>query len=222
MRIKIKQPARTGDIIICLPIAKYYYDQGHEIVWPVFSEYMSIFNNISYVTPIDSGNWKWPLVNVECDMEIDVLIGLGDTDPENTYSWRSSGLSFDAWKYKKANVPIEEKFKLSINRNLDKENEYRKRINAFGDYYVKHSGSTHGKTISINGGIELIPIQGYNIFDCIGAIESASKIYCGNSSIANLVNGLGLCKNRRFINLNYGNNYLSDHAIVLDDGWEII
>ena len=36
MKIGILQPGRLGDIIICLPIAKYYADQGFEVVWPMF------------------------------------------------------------------------------------------------------------------------------------------------------------------------------------------
>ena len=46
------QPGRFGDIIICLPIAKYYYKMGYEVFWPVHDSYLSLFDNIHYVTPV--------------------------------------------------------------------------------------------------------------------------------------------------------------------------
>ena len=35
-RIGILQPGRLGDIIICLPIAKHYFDLGYKVIWPIF------------------------------------------------------------------------------------------------------------------------------------------------------------------------------------------
>jgi len=46
----IIQPGRLGDIIICLPIAKFYNEQGYKVYWPIFENYIPIFSEaIDYV-----------------------------------------------------------------------------------------------------------------------------------------------------------------------------
>ena len=58
-RIGIIQPGRIGDILICLPIAKWYYDRGHEIIWPVDSAIIKNF--IGYIDYV-----KFIPVNFDC------------------------------------------------------------------------------------------------------------------------------------------------------------
>ena len=54
----IIQSRGLGDIIIALPIARHYYDQGEEVVWPVCAEF--------YTTVRDAVPWvTW--VSIETD-----------------------------------------------------------------------------------------------------------------------------------------------------------
>jgi hypothetical protein len=54
-RIVMVQPGKLGDILICAPIAKHYNDLGYEVLWPVFSNFISTISRFKYVTPIDFG-----------------------------------------------------------------------------------------------------------------------------------------------------------------------
>ena len=45
MKIGLIQSRGIGDIIIGLPIAKYFVDQGHVVLWPINEEFMSSFVN---------------------------------------------------------------------------------------------------------------------------------------------------------------------------------
>lgn len=52
-KIVMIQPGKLGDILICAPIAKYYNDLGYQVLWPVFSNFISTIKRFEYVTPID-------------------------------------------------------------------------------------------------------------------------------------------------------------------------
>ena len=52
-KLLIIQPGKLGDIILMMPIAKYYYDLGYTIDYPVFSNFYKFFNNINYVNAIN-------------------------------------------------------------------------------------------------------------------------------------------------------------------------
>ena len=55
--IGIIQPGKLGDLIICLPIAKYYHDQGYEVHWPVFSNFAPMMTEVvDYVKYIPVSN----------------------------------------------------------------------------------------------------------------------------------------------------------------------
>lgn len=43
-KLTIILSGKIGDIIICLPIAKYYYDKGYTIYWPIYDFLISNFN----------------------------------------------------------------------------------------------------------------------------------------------------------------------------------
>ena len=45
----IKYSQRLGDILLCLPAAKFLADQGHEVFFDCFTQYRSVFDLVSYV-----------------------------------------------------------------------------------------------------------------------------------------------------------------------------
>lgn len=46
------QPGKLGDIIITAPIAKYFFEKGYEIKWPVFENFYSTIERFDYVKPM--------------------------------------------------------------------------------------------------------------------------------------------------------------------------
>jgi hypothetical protein len=204
-RIGIIQPGRIGDIIIVLPIAKFYYDAGYQVFWPIPTEYLSLFDYINYACPIDIGPFGQGRLydksnNVLRVREIGNILDLGIGFGRNETSWQKSETSFDRWKYFEAKVPFEERFKLDINRNFRKEWELQESLGLAykKDYVVTHSeGSKGGVNFGIKDSIEIRPIPDFTLFDWIGVIEKAHLVYCVDSCVAHLVNQLGLAEGRR-------------------------
>ena len=49
-KLMMLQPGAVGDIILCLPIAKWWVNQGYEVYWPVREKFIKHFSHIDYVT----------------------------------------------------------------------------------------------------------------------------------------------------------------------------
>jgi len=52
----IKYSQRLGDVLRCLPAAKYLADQGHEVFFDCFEQYHGVFDLVSYVKAGSKGN----------------------------------------------------------------------------------------------------------------------------------------------------------------------
>jgi hypothetical protein len=52
----IKYSQRLGDVLRCLPAAKYLADQGHEVFFDCFDQYHGVFDLVSYVKAGSKGN----------------------------------------------------------------------------------------------------------------------------------------------------------------------
>jgi len=65
VKIGLIQSRGIGDIIIALPIAKYYADQGNEVYWPIYEGFVPSFTNTApYVRwlPVPlKGDWLYDL-----------------------------------------------------------------------------------------------------------------------------------------------------------------
>lgn len=181
----IKQPGRTGDILICLPIAKYYCDRGFDVFWLCPESYHDIFRNINYATPVDSDDEKR-------DVTIDLSFGFGGNMDE---WWRRNKYRFSSFveaKYEIAGVPIEERWRLVWERN--KHNEYMlwKHHTSKTGYTLVHRVTHTGAyliDISLASCTPLFfgPIDDYNIFDWYWTIKKAKEIHCIDSALANFI-----------------------------------
>lgn len=197
MKIGILQPGRLGDIIICLPIAKFYYDKGYEIIWPVVSYCYNIFRDIDYVHAIDLNcsidqsvsKSKSILNKFSCEI-IDMSFGFPGSDLTNKYHNNTTfAENFVLAKYKLANTPIEERWRLQFNRDHEKENSLYERVVSTSKYKLVHLCSSQGRHGNIHGSdiVEVTKIEGFNIFNWMKVIEHATEIYCVDSVICNLV-----------------------------------
>lgn len=228
---------RIGDIIICLPIAKYYKDQGYDIVWPININYYEMFKNtIDYVEflpvpPNESTIYKDSLNAVRhVNNIIDLFFGYYGTDRNSSIFYKQE-TPFDQFKYKLANVDIKEKFNLKINRNLEDEQDTFSRVIKKDKYIVCHTKTTRGSDI-INFSDDLTQYQIVDIdnrldgitgvFSWITILEKASKIVLSNSSFLNLVNQLNINEpNRMYLKNTPANSYQIEQPL-LQGKWDII
>jgi len=184
-KLLIIQPGRYGDILICLPIAKHYADQGHKVFWKCPPEYHPMFASTPYVTPVELA----PPV----DITIDLSFGFGG--PREKW-WQSNKANFDSFitaKYFLAGVPIRYRSKLEWKRDIKKENDLYDLVVGDQKKYILIQDETHnGKFIRLNfaNQIRLQKIDGFTIFDWYKIIQNASEIHCIDSILSNFIEGV--------------------------------
>jgi len=212
----IIQPGRIGDIVISLPIMKYYYDQYFRVVLPVAAPFIPFltaavdyvqFIPIRHSTLADTANWHSDAKNIlndfDCNKTFDLLFNMTGTDKASG-EWKASGLKFDEYRYKICDVPFKEKWNLQINRNERREQElYDKMIKQ--DKYVVYqfNGTGFRRQIQIenNGNFQLLEINPVtnNPFDWIKILEGASKLILIDSLFANIVEQLNIPNKKFFL-----------------------
>ena len=207
------QSRGIGDIIIALPIARWFYDRGEEIVWPICREFLG---NFEKVVP-----WvKW--VGIETDARGDFFLntpmkvfseyGIKNEDvlylyqylnsnPELTNPELFSVMKFDQYKYWVTGVPFVNKWRLSdcIIRDYEREKSLLKSLEIDGEYVVVHrSGSNFRVDVDINwygDDVRVIDVDEHLtdcIFDWIGVISGAKAFIGVDSSLANMVDSMGI------------------------------
>lgn len=220
-RLGIIQTRGLGDIIIALPIAKHYTDEGWEVYWPITEAWVEqMQHNAPWVkwipiTP-DQGAFFWDtpmarLKNFKCD-EIICLYNALTGHPEFSAEPFFQFTTFDQYKYTQAGVPFLKKWTLNecINRDADREQAlYDKKVSN-PNYVVTHlTSSAHTvkfDTSIIPEGWDIIEItdEGY-IFDWLKIIEGAQSIVMTNSVFSNMVDQLKIGDDKYFIPLHHLN-----------------
>lgn len=204
--IGIVQPGRLGDIIICLPIAKYYSEQGYRVVWPVFDYLVKMLvDRIDYVefVAVTSNVYKCVeesknILSKIDDVKIfDIAATFPDSNCTDEYVSLGDGFGeekFDEFKYRKCEVPFSEKWKLHINWNEEM-------VDALYNSYVKSEkyvvvGLNHSKgkaSIKIETDKQIVELnENHNIFDWIKILKHAAAIVLVDSAMANLVEQVNL------------------------------
>lgn len=208
----IIQSRGLGDILIALPIARYYYDQGDEIHWPVCEEfYASVVDSVPWVTwykvPTDKeGSFflETPLrllAEAGVKEEMLYLYHYLNVAPERTDPELFNILKFDQYKYWKSSVPFRLKWRLDqcITRDPVQERTLREDLGIQeGDRYAVTSlkGSNFQVNVTptwLDPALRLIDVdlnQTDSIFDWIGVLAGAEAVVCVDSAIANMVDQL--------------------------------
>lgn len=217
-KLGIIQSRGLGDIIIALPIARWYADRGHSIYWPVDQQWAEQLDAAaSWVNwiplPVDArGSYfyqtPWQLLTeLGCD-EILPLYQALTGHPEFSQEPWFQHTSFDQYKYIRAGVPFLEKWQLAraIQRDSAREQALYDQIvgTDCSPYVVTHLASSQ-QTVSFDPAIipegwRVINItqQGW-LFDWLTIIESAEAVIMTDSSMANLVDQLQIAVDRYFI-----------------------
>lgn len=201
-RLGIIQPGRLGDIIICLPIAKWYADRGYEVFWPIENSYTRNFSGyVDYVNFIGIDSLDCNTARGECISRCNTIIDLSITFPngspynDSVFFQNRRSMAFDQIKYSFANVPFEEKWNLFFNRNLEAENKLESQIYKSSDSFtlVHTRGSSESFVYhpEVDEAVVYVNDISNSIFDWCGLIEKANKIVAIDSSFANLVEQYG-------------------------------
>lgn len=238
-RLGIVQPGKIGDIIICLPIAKYYFDRGYDIIWPIHVSYIQHFSSeyINYVNfipiPIFDCKYAKDVCNSQysCNNIIDLTITLPNGNSHNTdfflkqhklFEANNHCIFFDEIKYNIANVPFSEKWNLvySINKDNEKTLEEKIRIADNTEYIITHwEGSDCRRQIQLENTknksiIEIKPLS-KSVFDWTNILRKASALVLIDSCFANLVEQLNLPQRKIFL-------ARSSPRPTLKNKWQII
>jgi hypothetical protein len=210
MKIGLVQTRGLGDIIIALPIARFYYDIGHEVFWPIDESFLSSFK--------ESAPWvNWIRVSKAAAEPMliepfNLLLSAGVDKTIVLYSYLSSDiyqpnkllqetLKFDQYKYAISDVPFSHKWNLKdcISRNLVRENDLYNLLVKREKYMVVHrQGSNFSRIFGTDefekNGYQIIEIENLtdNIFDWLKILEGASALALLDSFCANLVEQLDI------------------------------
>ena len=210
-RLGIIQSRGLGDLIIALPIADYYRQQGRDIYWPICEEFMSSMTQaVPWVhwipIPTDSGSFFYDVPRQRLkNLGVEEVICLYQSltgHPEFAQRPEFQITGFDQIKYHIAGVPFLRKWLLKdcIIRNPEREHALKDRLKIKDNepYVVVHlEGSDYKTAIDpswIPQGWRTIEVTAItdSIFDWIGVLEGAESIIAVDSVMANLVDQLGI------------------------------
>lgn len=206
----IIQSGGLGDIVIALPIARHYHDQGRQIFWPVREEFLPNFREsvpwISWVpVPTDPDGRFWydepakRLRDLGCDQCLCLYQGLAGHPGLSDVPWFQVQ-KFDEFKYTVAGVPFRSKWTLGENcltRFAGREQALARKLNPEGrPYALLHlTGGTYRADIDLGFlpadwlRIEITAVTA-SVFDWLLLMERAEALVLLDSVFANLADQL--------------------------------
>ena len=216
-RLGIIQSRGLGDLVIALPIARWYQQEGWDIYWPIDQRFLWDMQAgapwVNWVpVPFDPPGRYFYDVPMERlrNLKIDEYLPLyqhltGHKFAEEPYFQYTS---FDQYKYIRAGVPFLEKWNLAacLTRNPAREQALVQELVQNPNYVAVHlQGSDHKADFDRSiipedwQIIEIEPRAGYTIWDWLGLLEGAQSIVCVDSVYSNLVDQLSIGSDRYFI-----------------------
>lgn len=216
-RLGIIQSRGLGDIVIALPIARWYADQGWDIYWPICEQFVPSFKDsapwVKWIPiPTDpQGRFFWDvpmerLKNFKVDETLCLYQALTNHPEFSNERWFQY-TKFDQYKYIQAGVPFKQKWTLDqcITRDPQREQALYDKIVKNPNYAVVHlEGSDHRANFDwsiIPEDWQAVEIsqQSDSIWDWLKIIEGAQSIIMVDSVYANIVDQLALGDDRYFI-----------------------
>lgn len=209
-KIGIIQSRGLGDIIIALPIAKHYADEGYQVYWPICEEFWpSVKEHAPWVKwipiPTDrNGDFFYtePMRRLKTFSVTEVMCLYQSLNvvPELSKVPFFQIQHFDEFKYSKAGVPFLKKWALDscITRNATTEAALKAKLTTPNvPYYVTHlEGSNFVATPDLSNvppewkRIDINASVTPSIFDWLGIIEGAQALICVDSAVSNMVDQL--------------------------------
>ena len=214
-KLGLIQTGGLGDIHIALPIAFHYHKKEFEIYWPIFDHWIEQMKHyapwVNWVG-ISKENkehaYKEPisiLDSLKVDKKIPLYNFLG-TNLELSNTPYFPHVSFDEFKYIKADVPFREKWNLNqcIQRDQKRENFIFDKYVKQKDYVVTHlNASIHTADFDrsiIPENFQIIEINNDGfVLDWLKIIENAKMIFMTNSVMANITEQLNFENTKYYI-----------------------
>ena len=230
-RIGLIQTRGIGDILIALPIADFYIEQGCEVVWPVDEKFFPIFQGAKpeiIFLPVAEGpgyfydDPRRMLREAGCDS---VACLYSYLTSRKVYDERlASSLKFDEYKYAITNVPFARKWTLRYERQMEREEALFARLNINGPFICVHEegSDVHFKLDlpdELTRGHQVVRVEALtdNFLDWRLTLERASKLVLIDSSFSNLVEGLNL-PNEKYLVVRSSRQFTP----VYRNGWRFI
>lgn len=212
-RIGLIQTRGIGDIIIAIPIADFFIEQGYEVFWPIDEQVLEPFQeakpkiNFIGIKMEEGALYKIPmsiLQQHDCERIISLYSYLTHDDINDKTLYRS--LKFDEYKYAIAGVPFSKKWDLKICRNQDRELALYNKLGIDRPYICIHQEGSGckadikvPKAMSNNYQIVEVGKITDNPFDWIYTFEKAAKLIFIDSCFSNLVEQLNLTNEKYLI-----------------------
>lgn len=216
-KLGIIQSRGLGDLVISLPIARYFHNEGWDIVWPICEPFMSsMVDNVPWIQwvpiPVDPRGlffYDVPMQRLR-NFKVDETLCLYQaltSHPEFSAEKYFQYTGFDQYKYIKAGVPFLNKWKLAecITRFPNREQALYERLVTQDDYVVVHrKGSDFEAQVDLsivpeNWQIIEITEQTDSIFDWLTILERAQSLIMVDSVFANIVDQMNIGDDRYFI-----------------------
>lgn len=213
-KLGLIQSRGIGDIVIALPIARYYAERGWHVVWPIDQRFLPSFAEaVDYVEFLPfafehslDGFLMTPMRMLKaqgCEKIIPLYSCLSNASISNPAYFNS--LKFDEYKYAIAGVPFGEKWNLQLKRQPEREQALFDRVVRADKYVVRQLEGSNCRlscdetaTRSAEQVIEIEPLT-ENIFDWLLVLERASALVLIDSCFSNLVDQLGFAGDKTFI-----------------------
>jgi len=230
-RIGIIQTQKIGDLIIALPIADFYIEQGAEVFWPIRPAYRRAFQaakpDIRFLEVPDKGEGMYAiphemLTQHQCSPIFTLYSYLARSSV--TDEGLARHLKFDEYKYAIAHVPFARKWNLTLQRDMQREMALHQRLNITRPYLCVH---LEGSNLKLNGqlpdewtrDLQLVNVTAMtdNPFDWIYTLEHAARLVLIDSCFSNLVEQLNL-PNEKYLVLRSGLQVTP----VMRNGWRFL
>ena len=232
-RVGFIQTGGIGDLIMILPIADHYEEQGWEIVWPVDERFVTMFRRIKpSINFLPVAGWPVndrayyldrPLEHIsgfDCERTIIFympILGLNISDPR-----LAASLKIDEYKYAISGVPFARKWQLEYERDMEREQSLYDSLQITGPYVCVHEeGANLRLPVPVSKEIQeryrIIRVEALtdSVFDWLLTFERADKLMFIDGCFANLVEQMQLRVEKQL--------FFRSHAIytpVFRTGWK--
>jgi hypothetical protein len=187
--IIINQFIGLGDILFIIPICDYYYNLGHNIIFPINEEFLNIQKNFKHIQFVNKNNYHIDYESNEIVEYEDYTILplrfsnniLNNGNPETCMSD----------KYQFLNLPLDIWKNLKWERDFEKENELYYDVLGLKDgeeYNLINTSFSMDKNINLNlnnglKNINMKILKDFNLLDWYKVITNASSIHTVGTSI---------------------------------------
>ena len=208
-KIGLIQTRGIGDIIIALPIADHFIEQGYEIVWPIDQRFMPIFEPIKpaiqFFPVLEKEGGPNYLVNEplaitrEQGCERTIILYSYVTNQQVYDPRLTVNLKFDEYKYAIAGVAFSKKWSLNYERQMEREVALFESLAIKNDYVCVHDlGSNMSAPFEIpehlTNGLQIVRVDELtdSPLDWRLTLEKAKRLIMVDSCLSNLVEQINL------------------------------